>query len=157
MCSLQKSWHCLFLICSTVNYLTLLFSHNKFSFYFIFFPFTIYFILFQVPEIVRSISATRILALRQQTQVLWERYFESIEKIVFTTFEVCVQCIQLVEKTKTTLFFLCLIFAKIYTPISFCICVFVCCHWFPCLLILFPCIFLCPSKIIFSEFLCIIL
>lgn len=43
----------------------------------------------QVPEIVRSIPATRILALRQQTQVLWERYFGSIEKIVFTTFEVC--------------------------------------------------------------------
>lgn len=42
----------------------------------------------QVPEIVRSIPATRILALRQQTQVLWERYFGSIEKIVFTTFEV---------------------------------------------------------------------
>lgn len=38
---------------------------------------------------MRSISATRILALRQQTQVLWERYFGSIEKIVFTTFEVC--------------------------------------------------------------------
>lgn len=43
----------------------------------------------QVPEVVRSVSATRILALRQQTQVLWERYFGSIEKIVFTTFEVC--------------------------------------------------------------------
>lgn len=44
----------------------------------------------QVPEIVRSISATKILALRQQTQMLWERYFGSIEKIVFTTFEVSV-------------------------------------------------------------------
>lgn len=43
---------------------------------------------FQVPEIVRSIPATKILALRQQTQMLWERYFGSIEKIVFTTFEV---------------------------------------------------------------------
>lgn len=42
----------------------------------------------QVPEIVRSISAMKILALRQQTQMLWERYFGSIEKIVFTTFEV---------------------------------------------------------------------
>lgn len=41
-----------------------------------------------MPDIVRSISASRILALRQQTQVLWERYFSSIEKIVFTTFEV---------------------------------------------------------------------
>jgi hypothetical protein len=43
---------------------------------------------FQVPDIVRSISPNRILALRQQTQILWERYFSSIEKIVFTTFEV---------------------------------------------------------------------
>ncbi|KAG4074562.1 hypothetical protein HA402_005627 [Bradysia odoriphaga] len=45
-------------------------------------------LLLQVPEIVRSVPATRILALRQQTQVLWERYFGSIEKIVFTTFEI---------------------------------------------------------------------
>ncbi|XP_031622046.1 exostosin-1 [Contarinia nasturtii] len=45
-------------------------------------------LLLQVPEIVRSISATKILALRQQTQMLWERYFGSIEKIVFTTFEI---------------------------------------------------------------------
>lgn len=42
----------------------------------------------KVPDIVRSISTSRILALRQQTQVLWERYFSSIEKIIFTTFEV---------------------------------------------------------------------
>ncbi|XP_067008988.1 exostosin-1 [Anabrus simplex] len=37
---------------------------------------------------VRSVSATKVLALRQQTQVLWERYFSSIEKIVFTTLEI---------------------------------------------------------------------
>lgn len=47
----------------------------------------------KVPEIVRSISATKILALRQQTQMLWERYFGSIEKIVFTTFEVTIYSI----------------------------------------------------------------
>ncbi|XP_018791954.1 PREDICTED: exostosin-1 [Bactrocera latifrons] len=45
-------------------------------------------LLLQVPEVVRSISLERILSLRQQTQVLWERYFGSIEKIVFTTFEI---------------------------------------------------------------------
>ncbi|XP_067626852.1 exostosin-1 [Eurosta solidaginis] len=45
-------------------------------------------LLLQVPDVVRSISLERILALRQQTQVLWERYFGSIEKIVFTTFEI---------------------------------------------------------------------
>ncbi|XP_055855972.1 exostosin-1 [Episyrphus balteatus] len=45
-------------------------------------------LLLQVPEVVRSIPVNRILALRQQTQILWERYFGSIEKIVFTTFEI---------------------------------------------------------------------
>ncbi|XP_026463110.1 exostosin-1-like [Ctenocephalides felis] len=45
-------------------------------------------LLLQVPDLVRSVSADRVLALRQQTQVLWERYFSSIEKIVFTTLEI---------------------------------------------------------------------
>lgn len=45
-------------------------------------------LLLQVPETVRAMSASRILALRQQTQVLWDRYFGSIEKIVFTTLEI---------------------------------------------------------------------
>lgn len=45
-------------------------------------------LLLQVPDIVRSVSATKVLALRQQTQILWERYFSSIEKIVFTTLEI---------------------------------------------------------------------
>ncbi|TDG42267.1 hypothetical protein AWZ03_011326 [Drosophila navojoa] len=52
-------------------------------------------LLLQVPDIVRSISAERIFALRQQTQVLWERYFGSIEKIVFTTFEATQQQLKL--------------------------------------------------------------
>lgn len=45
-------------------------------------------LLLQVPNTIRSISNYKILQLRQQTQVLWERYFSSIEKIVFTTLEV---------------------------------------------------------------------
>ncbi|KAK7871188.1 hypothetical protein R5R35_002423 [Gryllus longicercus] len=45
-------------------------------------------LLLQVPDAVRSVAATRVLALRQQTQLLWDRYFSSIEKIVFTTFEI---------------------------------------------------------------------
>ncbi|KAJ1531648.1 hypothetical protein ONE63_000319 [Megalurothrips usitatus] len=45
-------------------------------------------LLLQVPELVRSVPAAKVLALRQQTQILWERYFSSIEKIVFTTLEV---------------------------------------------------------------------
>lgn len=45
-------------------------------------------LLLQVPEIVRSIPATKVFALRQQTQVLWDRYFSSVEKIVFTTLEI---------------------------------------------------------------------
>ncbi|KAI5712469.1 hypothetical protein M8J75_008522 [Diaphorina citri] len=56
----------------------------------------------QVPDTVRSISATQVLAARQQTQVLWERYFSSIEKIVFTTFEIIRDRLPR-QKTKTGL------------------------------------------------------
>ncbi|GJQ66024.1 putative transferase, transferring hexosyl groups [Trypoxylus dichotomus] len=45
-------------------------------------------LLLQIPDMVRSISPQKILKLRQQTQILWDRYFSSIEKIVFTTFEI---------------------------------------------------------------------
>ncbi|XP_018330965.1 exostosin-1 isoform X2 [Agrilus planipennis] len=45
-------------------------------------------LLLQVPNMVRSIPPTKILELRQQTQSLWDRYFSSIEKIVFTTLEI---------------------------------------------------------------------
>lgn len=45
-------------------------------------------LLFQVPEVIHSISDTKLFALRQQSQILWEQYFNTIEKIVFTTFEV---------------------------------------------------------------------
>ncbi|XP_048489264.1 exostosin-1 isoform X1 [Plutella xylostella] len=48
-------------------------------------------LLLQVPELVRSVPPERILALRQQTQLLWEQYFSSIEKIVFTTIEIVVE------------------------------------------------------------------
>ncbi|XP_014470573.1 PREDICTED: exostosin-1 [Dinoponera quadriceps] len=44
-------------------------------------------LLLQIPDIMRSVSNVQILRLRQQTQFLWERYFSSIEKIVFTVFE----------------------------------------------------------------------
>lgn len=37
---------------------------------------------------VRTIGEAKKFILRQQTQVLWEQYFSSVEKIVFTTFEV---------------------------------------------------------------------
>jgi glucuronyl/N-acetylglucosaminyl transferase EXT1 len=39
---------------------------------------------------VRSLTPSKILQLRQQTQVLWDRYFSSIEKIVYTTLEVTI-------------------------------------------------------------------
>ena len=42
----------------------------------------------QVPEILRSIPAGKVFRMRQQTQVLWERYLSSVEKIVMTTLEV---------------------------------------------------------------------
>ncbi|XP_015118198.1 exostosin-1 isoform X3 [Diachasma alloeum] len=44
-------------------------------------------LLLQIPDILRSVSNSQILQLRQQTQFLWERYFSSIEKIIFTVFE----------------------------------------------------------------------
>ncbi|XP_076361020.1 exostosin-1-like [Tachypleus tridentatus] len=45
-------------------------------------------LLLQVPDVVRSISKSRIHALRQRTQILWENYFSSVEKIVVTTLEI---------------------------------------------------------------------
>lgn len=42
----------------------------------------------QVPSITRSVGHDRILALRQQTQFLWDAYFSSVAKIVLTTLEV---------------------------------------------------------------------
>lgn len=45
-------------------------------------------LLLQVPDVVRSIQPTQILALRQQTQILWDQYFSSVEKIVSVTLEV---------------------------------------------------------------------
>lgn len=43
---------------------------------------------FQVPSITRSVDHDKILALRQQTQFLWDAYFSSVAKIVLTTLEV---------------------------------------------------------------------
>ncbi|XP_075070089.1 exostosin-1 [Mixophyes fleayi] len=45
-------------------------------------------LLLQIPSTIRSIHHDRILALRQQTQFLWEAYFSSVEKIVLTTLEI---------------------------------------------------------------------
>uniref|UniRef100_A0A8C1M148 Exostosin glycosyltransferase 1b n=1 Tax=Cyprinus carpio TaxID=7962 RepID=A0A8C1M148_CYPCA len=45
-------------------------------------------LLLQIPSTVRSIHQDKILALRQQTQFLWEAYFSSVEKIVLTTLEI---------------------------------------------------------------------
>ena len=44
--------------------------------------------MLQIPSTIRSIHQDKILALRQQTQFLWEAYFSSVEKIVLTTLEV---------------------------------------------------------------------
>uniref|UniRef100_A0A7N8YFX6 Exostosin-1a-like n=1 Tax=Mastacembelus armatus TaxID=205130 RepID=A0A7N8YFX6_9TELE len=45
-------------------------------------------LLLQIPSTVRSIHQDMILSLRQQTQFLWEAYFNSVEKIVLTTLEI---------------------------------------------------------------------
>jgi len=44
--------------------------------------------LLQVPEILHSLSKPKIFAMRQQTQVLWDRYLSSVQKIVETTLEI---------------------------------------------------------------------
>ncbi|OWA49861.1 Exostosin-1 [Hypsibius exemplaris] len=45
-------------------------------------------LLTQIPTLVRSIEFDRILAMRQQSQLLWRQYFSSIERIVLTTLEI---------------------------------------------------------------------
>lgn len=47
-----------------------------------------FFLLLQVPSLTWSVGLDRILALRQQTQFLWDAYFSSVGKIVLTTLEV---------------------------------------------------------------------
>ncbi|KAK6474157.1 exostosin-1c-like [Huso huso] len=45
-------------------------------------------LLLQIPSTVRSINSDKILAFRQRTQMLWEAYFSSVDKIVLTTLEI---------------------------------------------------------------------
>ncbi|CRK98107.1 CLUMA_CG011475, isoform A [Clunio marinus] len=45
-------------------------------------------LLLQIVDVIRSISPSTIMRMRQQSQILWEQYFSSIEKIIFTTFEI---------------------------------------------------------------------
>lgn len=45
-------------------------------------------LLLQVPEIVRSVNASQLLHMRQQTQLMWNQYFSSIQKIVHSTLEI---------------------------------------------------------------------
>ncbi|KAL8558763.1 hypothetical protein ACOMHN_043706 [Nucella lapillus] len=45
-------------------------------------------LLLQVPSMVRGLSQPQIVAMRQQTQLLWETYFSSVEKIVAASLEV---------------------------------------------------------------------
>jgi glucuronyl/N-acetylglucosaminyl transferase EXT1 len=45
-------------------------------------------LLLQLPEIVRSIPAEKILKMRQQLQFLWNAYFSSVDKVVMSVLEV---------------------------------------------------------------------
>ncbi|KAM9807296.1 exostosin-1b-like isoform 2-T2 [Syngnathus typhle] len=45
-------------------------------------------LLLQVPSTLRSIHQEKILSLRQYTQFFWEAYFNSVDKIVWTTLEI---------------------------------------------------------------------
>lgn len=42
----------------------------------------------QIPSAVRCIHPERVLVFQQQTQFLWDAYFSSVDKIVYTTLEV---------------------------------------------------------------------
>ncbi|XP_054994596.1 exostosin-like 1 isoform X1 [Sorex araneus] len=42
----------------------------------------------QVPSALQEMPPTRVLSLRQQTQLLWDAYFSSIEKVIYTTLEI---------------------------------------------------------------------
>uniref|UniRef100_A0A087X9X0 Exostosin-1c n=1 Tax=Poecilia formosa TaxID=48698 RepID=A0A087X9X0_POEFO len=45
-------------------------------------------LLLQVPSTVRAVPNKRVLHLRQRTQMLWDAYFSSVDKIVLTTLEI---------------------------------------------------------------------
>ncbi|XP_027892224.1 exostosin-1c isoform X1 [Xiphophorus couchianus] len=45
-------------------------------------------LLLQVPSTVRAVPNKRVLQLRQRTQMLWDAYFSSVDKIVLTTLEI---------------------------------------------------------------------
>uniref|UniRef100_A0A3Q2D6X4 Exostosin-1c-like n=1 Tax=Cyprinodon variegatus TaxID=28743 RepID=A0A3Q2D6X4_CYPVA len=45
-------------------------------------------LLLQVPSTVRAVPNQRVLELRQRTQMLWDAYFSSVDKIVLTTLEI---------------------------------------------------------------------
>ncbi|XP_027720614.1 exostosin-like 1 isoform X3 [Vombatus ursinus] len=44
--------------------------------------------LYQIKSVLQGLPPARVLALRQQTQFLWDAYFSSVEKIVYTTLEI---------------------------------------------------------------------
>lgn len=44
--------------------------------------------LLQTLEVVRSIDQRRIFRIKQQTQIIWNQYLSSVERIVETVFEV---------------------------------------------------------------------
>lgn len=43
----------------------------------------------QMPSMLQAVAYSDVLAMRHQTQFLWETYFSSIRTIVHTTLEVC--------------------------------------------------------------------
>lgn len=45
-------------------------------------------LVFQVPDVVRSVPIATVMAMQQQLQFLWDAYFSSIDKIVATTLEI---------------------------------------------------------------------
>lgn len=42
-------------------------------------------LIFKVPEMLHSVPGPEVFRRRQQTQVVWDQYLSSVEKIVLTT------------------------------------------------------------------------
>ena len=45
--------------------------------------------LLQIPYLVRRIPSSKVLSLRLHTQLIWDTYFSSVDKVIMTTLQVC--------------------------------------------------------------------
>lgn len=53
--------------------------------------------LLQTLEVIRSVDKRKIFRMKQQTQILWNQYLSSVERIVETVFEVLLITMHLIK------------------------------------------------------------